>query len=110
MSEGQHVETGQVYAFYKGKFVLTSSGTLSAGKFYLDNPNYLAITEGGSGGGSNAAPLRIVLEDATGIDVTLNEEQIGTHDIWHSVDGRRLNGKPASKGIYINNGRKVVVK
>ena len=110
MSEGQHVETGQVYAFYKGKFVLTSSGTLSAGKFYLDNPNYLAITEGGSGGGSNAAPLRIVLEDATGIDVTLNEEQIGTHDIWHSVDGRRLNGKPVSKGVYINNGRKVVVK
>ena len=109
-SEGQHVETGQVYAFYKGKFVLTSSGTLTAGKFYLDNPNYYAITEGGSGGDSNAAPLRIVLEDATGIDVTLNDEQIGTHDIWHSVDGRRMNGKPASKGVYINNGRKVVVK
>ncbi|MBQ6085522.1 MAG: fibronectin type III domain-containing protein [Bacteroidaceae bacterium] len=29
---------------------------------------------------------------------------------WYSVDGRRLNGNPISKGIYINNGRKVVIK
>ncbi len=29
---------------------------------------------------------------------------------WYSIDGRRLNGKPVSKGVYINNGRKIVVK
>ena len=29
---------------------------------------------------------------------------------WYSLDGRRLNGKPKPKGIYINNGRKVVIK
>jgi hypothetical protein len=29
---------------------------------------------------------------------------------WYSVNGRRLNGNPISKGIYINNGRKVVIK
>ena len=29
---------------------------------------------------------------------------------WYSIDGRKLSGKPAQKGIYINNGRKVVIK
>ena len=29
---------------------------------------------------------------------------------WFSLDGRRLNSKPTMSGVYINNGRKVVVK
>jgi len=29
---------------------------------------------------------------------------------WYSLDGRRIVGKPSAKGIYINNGRKVVIK
>ena len=29
---------------------------------------------------------------------------------WSSLDGRMLSGKPTQKGIYINNGRKVVIK
>lgn len=31
-------------------------------------------------------------------------------DAWYSLDGRRLSGKPSVKGVYINNGRKVVIK
>ena len=29
---------------------------------------------------------------------------------WYSLDGRRLNGKPMQKGIFIHNGRKEVLK
>ena len=29
---------------------------------------------------------------------------------WYSLDGRRLNGKPTKKGLYINNGKKVVIR
>ena len=29
---------------------------------------------------------------------------------WHSLDGRRLDAAPTKKGIYIRNGRKVVIK
>ena len=29
---------------------------------------------------------------------------------WYTLDGRKLDGKPAKKGVYINNGRKVVIK
>ena len=31
-------------------------------------------------------------------------------DAWYTLDGRRLNGKPAQKGVYINNGKKIIVK
>ena len=30
-------------------------------------------------------------------------------DLWYSLDGRKLDGVPIAKGIYINNGKKVLV-
>jgi hypothetical protein len=29
---------------------------------------------------------------------------------WYAIDGRKLSGKPILPGIYIHQGRKVVVK
>ena len=29
---------------------------------------------------------------------------------WYSLDGRRLSGKPARKGIYVKNGQKIIIK
>ena len=31
-------------------------------------------------------------------------------DGWYTLDGVRLNGKPSTKGIYINNGKRIVIK
>ena len=31
-------------------------------------------------------------------------------DSWYTVDGRRLNGRPQQRGLFINAGRKIVVK
>ena len=31
-------------------------------------------------------------------------------DSWYTFDGRRLDGKPAQSGIYVNGGRKVMIK
>ncbi len=31
-------------------------------------------------------------------------------DGWYDMNGRRLSGKPSQKGVYINNGKKVIVK
>jgi hypothetical protein len=33
-----------------------------------------------------------------------------TTDGWYTLNGTRLNGKPSKRGIYINNGRKIVIK
>ena len=60
-----------------------------------------------------AAPMAIpVFGDGTptGIGATLvNSERVNSES-WYSLDGRKLQGKPTSKGVYILNGRKVVVK
>ena len=32
------------------------------------------------------------------------------HDTWYNLSGRKLNGKPTKKGLYIQNGRKVVIQ
>ena len=31
-------------------------------------------------------------------------------DAWYTLDGVQLNGKPTRKGIYVNNGKKVIIK
>lgn len=49
---------------------------------------------------------------ASGIDsATRDNAHSSTFNAqWHSLDGRRLNGRPMRKGIYIRNGRKEVVR
>jgi len=31
-------------------------------------------------------------------------------DAWYTIDGRKLDGKPTRAGVYINNGKAVVIK
>ena len=56
-------------------------------------------------------------DNATGIidtDLKSSSQESGIFNplqrVWFTLDGRRLNGRPTNKGIYINNGRKVVIK
>lgn len=46
---------------------------------------------------------------ATGITTT-NFTDYTDSDAWYTLDGRKLVGKPTTKGIFINKGRKVVIK
>ena len=60
---------------------------------------------------SSPAPARGFIgfgeDGTTGITTT---DFKNTDDTWYSLDGRRLSGQPTQKGVYVNNGRKVVVK
>ena len=49
------------------------------------------------------------VEETTSLPQPLQREgsQAGA---WYTLDGRKLDGKPAKKGVYINNGVKVVIK
>ena len=47
-------------------------------------------------------------DEATGI-ISLSTDS-KDNAAWYTLDGRRLQGKPNVKGLYINNGRKVVIK
>lgn len=56
---------------------------------------------------------RIVLnfgEETTDIIQNTNDTNDTNQNVWYTLDGRRLSGKPAKKGVYINNGIKVVIK
>ncbi len=47
---------------------------------------------------------------ATGIETTDFTKSTNSGNEWYAIDGRKLNGKPTAKGIYINNGRKFIIK
>ncbi len=57
--------------------------------------------------------LKIFVPDSgisTGIDNGQRSKGLGQRDDWYTIDGRKLSGKPAKKGIYINNSQKTVVQ
>ena len=88
------------YVLYQDAFVLTSGGTLATGKVYLPVP---------SANASRAVARAIVTDDGetTGMEDVRWQTEEGSGD-WYSIDGRKLNGKPAKKGLYIHKGKKVV--
>ena len=49
-------------------------------------------------------------DEATGIISTTNYTNDTNSDAWFTLDGRKLSGKPSVKGVYVNNGRKVIIK
>ena len=90
--------------FSQGEFVLTKAGTMPKGKFYLENPNYNTPAP-------SRSSLRIVNDDTTGIatspHIDTDSEII---DTWYTIGGQKLNKKPTRKGLYLQNGKKVVIK
>jgi hypothetical protein len=51
--------------------------------------------------------LRMKNEECNATLRSLVEESAGA---WYTLDGRKLDGKPTTKGMYINGNRKVVIK
>ena len=45
-----------------------------------------------------------------GIDTLEADDNVSVDDSWYSIDGKRLPDRPTTHGIYIHNGKKVVVK
>ena len=50
-----------------------------------------------------------VFENTTGI-INIPMRQDMNHDVWYTIDGRKLQKVPAADGVYIKNGKKIVVK
>ncbi|SDO60524.1 hypothetical protein SAMN04487900_1343 [Prevotella communis] len=49
-------------------------------------------------------------EDTTTGIITMSDVRSEMSDGWYTIDGRKLSGKPSVKGVYVNNGRKVIIK
>ena len=98
---GKEVKSiGNIYLLYKDKFYLSQTGTIPANGVYLEVQAENLRTRG---------VLSIGDDGTTGIQQIengLNLEKSG----WYTLDGRRLESAPTRKGLYINNGKKVVIK
>lgn len=81
------------------EFVWANSGTVPAGKCYLDL---------GTTSGARNRSLSIVIDgNTTSLDDIINRDF--ADDKWYDLQGRRIE-QPQKKGLYILNGKKVVVK
>ena len=49
-------------------------------------------------------------DEASGVTTPLANRRGYGGEAWYTLDGRRLSGKPTQRGIYINNGKKIVLK
>ena len=96
--DGVKVEANSVYALSGGEFKLYTGTELPAGKAYLlasDVPGNAPTLSFDFGG------------DVTGIS-TIDNGQQTTDNRWYDLSGRRVENP--TKGMYIHNGKKVIVK
>ena len=82
---------------------ISSTYNLKANRAYLQIPTSMVS----SSAGANSVGIEFE-EGVTGIDNSLSDMDTDAH--WFTLDGRKLNGKPTQKGIYVVNGQKVVIK
>ena len=73
--------------------------TLGANRAYLDTTAPSSSSKG----------FIFIYDDPTAIASILSG-QSSANGQWYTLDGRKLNGVPTQRGIYINNGKKIVVK
>ena len=85
---------------------------------YSDSNGAKAAAASGSMATMQELPQTITvrLVDANGETTAIGEIDTKTGEVtfdseaWYTIDGIRLDGKPAKSGMYINNGKKVVVE
>ena len=81
--------------------------TLAASRTFGANKAYLQI------------PTSVLSSSANAVGIIFDDETDGIESIsgmghangdWFTLDGRKLNSRPAQKGVYILNGNKIVIK
>ena len=59
---------------------------------------------------SNIREFHLDFGEETGIQMVLADERAAADsDAWYTLDGRRLAGKPAAKGIYLKGGKTICI-
>ena len=73
------------------------------------NQGYLPLNLG-SGNGTNKFNL-VWSDDANGIDDTIvNNAALRNDNVFYNLNGQKMGGVPTQRGLYIVNGKKIVVK
>lgn len=89
----------------KTLFFPSAKMTLGAFRAYF---RLQGITAGDLAAGARSVVLDF--DDETTLINEVSGNNTAETDAWFSLDGRRLASKPSVKGIYLNNGKKVIIK
>ena len=120
---GKNFQTGGTDLNDIGAFRRFDYGTTAAFRCYLMAPGaagyLMAPGTAGTRGSGAALPesMRVVFKGADGsitgigtIDTMTGEATLDGNGPWYTLGGQYLQGKPSRPGIYIHNGKKVVIK
>ncbi len=105
-TDKEAVEASKLYVLYNGQFVKVTAGTkILANHCYLDLGGTSAGTRGfyNIGDGEGTTAIREVIYEG------VNSEKLAD-GAWHDLQGRKFTTKPTKPGLYILNGKKIVIK
>ena len=79
---------------------IMTAGPVAANRCWIETP-----------ASSTARQLTIAFGEGTGVseELRVKSEEFATA-VWYDLQGRKVQGKPARKGVYILNGKKKVIK
>lgn len=101
--EKKHYESGHYFVLQNNEFhsILAEGNEVKvpAGKAVLHLGNEQA--------GAKARALRIVDDGTTEVNEVIEVNEVND-DSWYDLNGRKLNGEPTTKGVFIKNGKKVM--
>ena len=94
------------YVLSNGAFVIAGPGQMARGKAFLRVP------KGNVTYTPSPAKLRFIFQDEEETPTNIQSVDNGqlADDCWYTLDGRKLEGEPTEKGVYIVNGKKVMVQ
>lgn len=99
---GVTVKPNSTYVLYNNEFVLNSGTSVPGGKGFL-SANWVKNSS------TAYQNLKIVIGGET-TSVRKVDETTNKNAEWYDLQGRRLNTKPSTSGLYIRNHQKVVIK
>lgn len=100
--EDTPVALGDVYILHNDVFYYSQAGTIPAGNIYLPNkPSSPAVKTRGY--------YSLNGDGTTAIDPLYLNKMEG-RSVWYTLDGSQLPAAPTKKGLYIKDGKKVIIK
>ena len=114
--DGQTVEAGEFVRAKIGAKIRPTSCYLKWVEPLTDNAPARGMTRGAAADEELPQSITVKLisanDETTAIGTldTKTGEVTFDSEAWYTLDGVRLSGKPSTKGIYINNGKKVIIK
>lgn len=83
--------------------------------FYYARANGAAFTNGAHKAylalpTAQAKAFSYLFNETDGISTIPNDKAETANGIWYTIDGKRLNGQPTKKGVYIVDGKKIVIR